>query len=55
MGQKHWRQHSHVGGNVGSNTLDETLMWEGNSGGNTLEETDSGAVLWPEHTRGDVG
>ena len=40
------------GGNVRSNTLEETQMG-GNSGRNTLEETDSGAVLCQQHTGGD--
>ena len=31
------------GGNICSNTLEETQTWGGNCGGNTLEETDSGA------------
>ena len=57
MGQKQWQQHtggdSEWGGNVGSNTLDETQTWGGNNGGNTLEETQMRGRNWQEHTGGD--
>ena len=57
MGQKRWQQYtggdSEWGGNVCSNTLDETQTWGRNWQEHTGGDSDVGQKQWLQHTGSD--